>query len=149
MALLSLVMSVAISRHSKVRRVKTTEYVNKEEIRCLCRGRIMLEHLNHSRTALYLSIVVALINCVVCGLSVILRPQTIRDAIILCVLSLAIPGGLWLGSNFVRFAGSIFLVLWGGALLCPGVSSGAALGPGQLPLAFISGCSAALSLVPV
>ena len=68
----------------------------------------MQGNLNHYRTALYLSIVVALTNCIVCGLSVFLRPQAIRDAIGLCVLSLAIPAGLWLGSNFVRFAGAIF-----------------------------------------
>ena len=73
----------------------------------------MPENLNHYRTALYLSIVVGLTNCIVCGLSVFLRPQNIRDAVGLCVLSLAIPAGLWLGSHFVRFAGAVFLRVMG------------------------------------
>ena len=107
----------------------------------------MQGNLNHYRTALYLSIVVALTNCIVCGLSVFLRPPAIRDAIGLCVLSLAIPAGLWLGSNFVRFAGAVFLLLWGGVLLWPWISSGAELPPGRLPLALVFGFSAALSLV--
>ena len=107
----------------------------------------MPENLNHYRTALYLSIVVALTNCIVCGLSVFLRPQNIRDAIGLCALSLAIPAGLWLGSNFVRFAGAVFLVLWGGVLLWPWISSGAELRTAQLPLTLVFGFSATLSLV--
>lgn len=107
----------------------------------------MPENLNHYRTVLYLSIVVALTNSVVCGLSVFLRPQNIRDAVGLCALSLAIPAGLWLGSHFVRFAGAVFLVLWGGVLLWPWISSGAELRLGQLPLALVFGFSAVLSLV--
>jgi hypothetical protein len=107
----------------------------------------MPENLNHYRTALYLSAVVALTNCIVCGLSVFLQPQTIRGAIGLSVLSLAIPAGLWLGSNFVRFAGAVFLLLWGGFLLWPWISSGAELRSGQLSIALVFGFSAALSLV--
>ena len=107
----------------------------------------MAQNFNHYRTALYLSIVVALTNCLVCGLSVFLRPQNIRDVAGLCVLSLAIPAGLWLGSNFVRFAGAVFLVLWGGVLLWPWILSGAELRSGQLSLTLVFGFSAALSLV--
>jgi len=82
-----------------------------------------------------------------CLWSVFLRPQNIRDAVGLCVLSLAIPAGLWLGSNFVRFIGALFLALWGGFLLLPWISSGAELRSGQLALALVFGFSAALSLV--
>ena len=107
----------------------------------------MVQNFNHYRTALYLSIVVALTNCLVCGLSVFLRPQNVRDAVGLCVLSLAVPAGLWLGSNFVRYIGALFLALWGGFLLLPWILSGAELRSGQLALTLVFGFSAALSLV--
>jgi hypothetical protein len=89
----------------------------------------MLESRSYYRTALYLSIVNALINTSVWNHLVVYSqddPLLSSHSLIFYVIFLAIPFGLWLGSPVARFLGAIWLVFWAGALLWPLISSGIA-----------------------
>ena len=86
----------------------------------------MLDKLGGYRTALYLSIVVALANCALWGIVLPYRATDPTGAAIWCVISLLIPLGIWLQSGFIRYAGAAFLVLAGGSLIWPLISSGGA-----------------------
>jgi len=89
----------------------------------------MLESRSYYRTALYLSIINALINTLVWNHLVVYSqgdPLLSSHSLIFYVIFLAIPFGLWLGSPVARFLGAIWLVFWAGALLWPLISSGIA-----------------------
>ena len=86
----------------------------------------MLDKLGGYRTALYLSIVVALANCALWGIVLPYRAKDSTGAVIWCAISLLIPLGIWLQNGFIRYAGAAFLILAGGSLIWPLVSSGAA-----------------------
>jgi hypothetical protein len=85
----------------------------------------LLEKLGHYRSALYLSIVVALANCALWGVILPYRLGVIPSgAIAFSIVSLLIPFGLWLQSVFISSAGTLFMVLVAGALIWPLLSSG-------------------------
>ena len=89
----------------------------------------MPESRSYYRTALYLSVVNALINTLVWNHLVFYSQDPLRSShsLIFYVIFLAIPFGLWLGSPVARFLGAIWLVFWAGALLWPLISSGITL----------------------
>ena len=90
----------------------------------------MLESRSYYRSALYLSIVNALINTLVWNQLVFYSQYdpllSSSHSLIFYVIFLAIPFGLWLGSPVALFLGAIWLLLWAGVLLWPLISSGIA-----------------------
>jgi hypothetical protein len=85
-----------------------------------------LRKLGGYQTALWLAIANALINLV--GWSAIdfqYSHHLTTQVITVCAVSLAIPIGLWLQSNLIRYLGAVWMVVWAGALIWPLVSSGA------------------------
>ena len=123
------------------REVLPSRICEKKEIPKMYQAAGMLEKLNY-RTALFLSALLAGNTCVGWGIIAAQSPQFTRDAINVSVVSLAIPFGLWLGSNLVRYVGAALMVLWAGGLIWPLFSSAT---PIPLHLYFVF--SAALSLL--
>lgn len=85
----------------------------------------MLGKLSQYKGALALSIVTALASCLLWVF--ILASFRVRATgfVASCVLSLLVPLGIWLQSSFIRYGGAAFLILTGGSLLWPLISSGA------------------------
>ena len=108
----------------------------------------MLEKLDHYRSAFYLSIVVALANCVIWGVVAPYRLGGIPSGVIaFCIASLLIPFGLWVQSVFICSAAALFMVLVAGALIWPLLSSGFAGVSRQPLLAVVYVIAAALNLL--
>jgi hypothetical protein len=78
----------------------------------------------HFRAALYLSIIVALTTFAIWGYFAFRNPQAATRFTQVIAISVIIPFGIWIGSNFVRYVGGALLVLWAGALIWPLISSG-------------------------
>jgi hypothetical protein len=109
----------------------------------------MLEKLTHYRSALYLSIAVALANCVIWGVIVPYRLGDVSsgDIAFWCIVSLLIPFGLWLQSVLIGSAGALFMVLVAGTLIWPLLSSGFAAASHQPLLVVFYVIAAALNLL--
>jgi hypothetical protein len=106
----------------------------------------MLAKFGDYRTALNLSIAVALINCVGWGIIIVLhQPRHLERITPMLGILVAIPIGLWLLSNLVRYGGAAFMVFWAAALLWPMFSSLSQLA--QIPLVAFYIVSAALCLL--
>lgn len=98
----------------------------------------------YHRTAIYLSILVALTNFATWGFITYRNPPVVAQSIQIIVASLIIPFGLWVGSNFIRYIGATLLVLWAGALIWPLISAG--IDPDRLLLQFLFVLSACLCI---
>lgn len=98
----------------------------------------------HFRAALYLSILVALTTLAIWGFVAVRNPPIATRFIQIFAVSVIIPFGVWIGSNFVRYAGAAFLILWAGALIWPLISSG--IDPDRLLLEILFMSSACLCL---
>ena len=111
----------------------------------------MLKKLSDYRTALWLATAIALSNLIGWSAIAFHDPHMTKQSVTACAVLVAIPFGLWVQSNLVRYLGAIWLIVWAGALIWPLVSSGIAPfinRPGQtiLLLIFYS-ISAVLSLL--
>jgi hypothetical protein len=80
--------------------------------------------LNRYRTALYLSIVIALTTFAGWGLIVFRSPQFTMRSITIVSFPFVIAFGLWVQSKFARYVGAVWMVLLAGGLVWSVVSSG-------------------------
>lgn len=107
----------------------------------------MLGKFGSYRTALYLSIAVALTNCVGWGLIAFHQRGVTERVLPMLVILLLIPIGLWLTSNLARYGGAVFMVVWAGSMIWPVLSSGMVFQATRVPLTLFYLFSAALSLL--
>jgi hypothetical protein len=86
----------------------------------------MLEKLGTYRAALWLAIAIALINVVGWSAIVVLHySRSTEGFVALSAVYVAIPVGLWMASNLIRYLGAVCLIIFAGGLIWPLVSSGA------------------------
>jgi hypothetical protein len=96
-----------------------------------------MPRLNYYRTALYLCAVIALTDAIWILFFVLRLPKDTRWGFIMGFAGAVITAlGLLIRSNFIRWLGGVFMVIWAAALLWPLVSSGTApfSRPGSLAL---------------
>jgi len=95
------------------------------------------------RTALHLSVVIALFQLIGWGLIAPWGLMTYNEIVLTCVVPFIVFLGLWLQSIFMSVLGVLWLLLWSTGLVWPLISSK------QVPLVFASflALSATLNLV--
>jgi hypothetical protein len=111
----------------------------------------MLGKIGDYRTALGFAIAIAFTNLVGWSAIAFHNSYFTKQAITVCALSLAIPFGLWVQSNMVRYIGAVWMIVFAGGLIWPLVSSGTAPfinRPGQtIPLLLFYSFVAILNLL--
>jgi len=109
-----------------------------------------MPRLNYYRAALYLCAVIALMDAIWILFFVPRLPKDAQGVFIWALAATVITAlGLLIRSNFVRWLGGLFMILWAAALLWPLVSSGTApfSRPDGLPLVSYYAVRGALSLL--
>jgi hypothetical protein len=100
--------------------------------------------LTHYQTAFFLSILSGVMTFVLWA--IVFQKNPIKDTsatVFFWGMALVVPFGLWLGSNFARYVGAVFMLLVAASLLWPLASSH----PGRLPLAALFVFLAGINLI--
>lgn len=104
----------------------------------------MLDKVIHFRTALYLSLFIALFQSVGWGIVDAQSPRVATNIVAICAVPFVFAFGLWVQSIFISVLGVLWLLLWSAGLIWGLVPSSQQY---SIPLAMFFALSAALNLL--
>lgn len=83
----------------------------------------MIGNLSHYRLAVYLTLAIALIECVVHLQMVFLNNRLAEGVVVRVIFPLVILFGLWIQSKVIRYVGAVWLIFAAGSVIWPLVAS--------------------------